>query len=261
MKLSELYAVIEAYAPKSLSDEYCKNYGLYDNSGILVDSKKEVKKVLFALDFSKATLDYAEKFGADAIITHHPAIYNKIGNILPETVLGDKLITAIQKGISVVSMHLNMDVTKGGIDEYLMLGIGGKDAVVCDSVKEGCAYGRAYVVKEQTLEELKTHIEREFTTTKVWAFGSGTVKKVASFCGAGVSDDTVAFAQREGADVVVSSDIKHNYLVDMLDSGLSVVQLTHYASENYGFKKIFETIKAQLPSGIQSEYFTDNALL
>lgn len=37
MEFNELYKMIEEVAPVALSDEYCKLYGAYDNSGIIID--------------------------------------------------------------------------------------------------------------------------------------------------------------------------------------------------------------------------------
>ena len=54
VKLSEAYETIERLAPKYISDEYCKTYDAYDNSGILIDCGDEIKGALFSLDFSLA---------------------------------------------------------------------------------------------------------------------------------------------------------------------------------------------------------------
>ena len=98
MKSKEFYEWINKFAPKALSDEYCVSCGAYDNSGVLVDTGKDVKKILFSLDLSKAAVAKAVEIGADLIITHHPAIYGKIGRICANDPLGGKLISCIEKG-------------------------------------------------------------------------------------------------------------------------------------------------------------------
>ena len=60
MKLSEIYAVANEIAPKRWSDEYCKTYGAYDNSGILVDTGDEINGVLFTLDLTSAAIAKAK---------------------------------------------------------------------------------------------------------------------------------------------------------------------------------------------------------
>ena len=74
MKLNEIYALLDAPAPRALSEEYCAKYGAYDNSGVLIDTGADIGKILFSLDLSAAAVREAEKAGANLIVTHHPAI-------------------------------------------------------------------------------------------------------------------------------------------------------------------------------------------
>ena len=53
MNTIEVLAAAErAVAPLSLSDEFCKKYGAYDNSGIIFDAAAEITGALFALDLT-----------------------------------------------------------------------------------------------------------------------------------------------------------------------------------------------------------------
>ena len=72
MKSTEFYALAEQFAPKSLSDEFCRRYGAYDNSGLLLDSGEDAEKILFSLDLSLAAIERAKREGAGIICTHHP---------------------------------------------------------------------------------------------------------------------------------------------------------------------------------------------
>ncbi len=63
------------------SKEFCSRYGAYDNSGLLLDCKNDVNAAVFALDLSKDAVKAAEKSGAGAIVTHHPAIYSKLASL------------------------------------------------------------------------------------------------------------------------------------------------------------------------------------
>ena len=267
MKLSEFYKIADALAPKALSDEYCKNYSAYDNSGILIDTGAEVNKVLFTLDLSFSAVEKAIETGANLIVTHHPVIYGKISEIIAGDFqpLGEKLIKCIQNGISVISMHLNLDCVAGGIDESLQEGIvnasGGEKttASVMHALSNG-GYGRAYPIKPTTLTALAEGIRKQFSTDRLLVYGEGdkTIEKVASFCGSGADEWAVQFALEAGAQVVVSSDFKHHVLMLALEKGLSVIALTHYASENYGFKKYYEKISQK--AKISCVYHEDSML-
>ena len=259
MKLSEIYQIADAIAPKALSDEMCKNYGWYDNSGILVNTDEEVNGILFSLDLTMSAVDEAIARGVKLIITHHPAIYGKISRIDYEdsATLGTKLIKCIKNGISVIAMHLNLDAAEDGIDESLMQGIllsAGENEGACTQpiakqvVLSNGGYGRVYDLAGVTLGELAEGMKNTFVTEKLAVYGdkNKSIKRVASFCGSGADEGSVAFAVKNGADVMISSDYKHHVLALALEVGLSVITLTHYASEEYGFKKYYEKIRQQV---------------
>ena len=269
MKLSDFYALLNEVAPKKLSDEYCAQYHGYDNSGILVDCGEELVGALFTLDLTNAAIEKALAIGANLIVTHHPAIYGKIGNICVDdsALLGGKLVKCLRNGISVVSMHLNLDTADGGIDESLMDGVmlatgsENKKNVEIMKLLEYGGYGRAYDVESGTLGDLVDNMKNVFRTQRILVYGAADKKisRVASFCGAGGDEEGVAFAKKCGADVMISSDFKHHVLTLAVESGLAVIALTHYASENYGFEKYCNKIRQQ--AKIPCAFHTDNALL
>ena len=249
MQIQEFYKIIDAYAPKSLSDDYCARYGAYDNSGILVDTGDEIKKALFSLDLSFGAIQKAVAEKANLIVTHHPAIYGKIGDIAFSDFepLGEKLITCIKKGISVISMHLNLDCAKDGIDESLATVISGgalKNASIMHPLSEnGYGYGRAYDIAPQTLGELVERLQGALRTERITVYGNKDkeITRIASFCGGGADEQA------------------HHNLTLATEKGLSVIALTHYASENYGFEKYYQKIlkSVELPC----VYHTDENML
>lgn len=261
MKLNDVFAVLQGVAPVSVSDEMASSLGFKDNSGIIIDCGKEVTRALFALDFSPRTVTEAEAARADLIVTHHPAIFAGIRRI---HTVGDSPSSSIARclkgGISVISMHLNFDAAPRGIDYFLMRGLGGKsEQAVLDSPTGG-AYGRVYSVEGQSFDKFAAHVKKEFCTQRCRFYNSGKdVKKVASFCGAGVDERAIAFSIANGADTFVSADIKHHHICALTEAGLNVVEMTHYASEIYGFARIYAEIKDSL--GVPSSIFTDGSLL
>ena len=183
--------------------------------------------------------------------------------------LGTKLIKCIKNGISVIAMHLNLDAAEDGIDESLMQGVllsaGKKDVagtqpIAKQVVLSNGAYGRVYDVEGVTLGVLAKGMEKTFATDKLAVYGDENKKinRVASFCGSGADEGSVAFAVKNGADVMISSDYKHHVLALALEVGLSVITLTHYASEEYGFKKYYEKIRQQV--GLPCYFHADDLL-
>ncbi len=255
MQLKNVYEQIDALAPFALSKEYCDTYKFYDNSGVIVDCGGEVRGILCSLDLSMRAVEEAKKAGANVIVTHHPAIYQPVSSLKQDSAV----LACAQAGISVISAHLNLDSAAGGIDEELMLGLGGISGRSMHILTDG-SYGKAFAVHEESLDSFVARVKARFQTERVVVYGTRPVKKVASFCGAGMDDETVAFALAEGADTFVSSDAKHHHIAALVEHGVNVVLLTHYAAENYGFVRFAENLKNKL-KGLPVTVFTDERLL
>ncbi len=256
MKLKEIYELADLLAPFALSREYCEKYDAYDNSGILIDFGDEITSVLFSLDCSFAAVEEAKKAGAQLLFTHHPAIY------LPIKSLGrENPVTACAKaGISLVSAHLNLDCAVGGIDDSLQEALGGECTEKWQTLSSG-GYGCISDLKESlSLKEFVKRAKEKLCARRVLVYGDRPVGRVASFCGAGMEEESIRFALKKGADTLVSSDAKHHLLVSAIESGLNVVVFTHYAAENYGFRKFYRKIKEKCPL-VRTEYFTDERLM
>lgn len=84
MKLQKIYEAADLLAPFALSKEFCEKDSAYDNSGIIYDAGREVTKILFSLDCSRAAAERAQKLGAELLFTHHPAIYHPVHALLSE---------------------------------------------------------------------------------------------------------------------------------------------------------------------------------
>ena len=260
MKLDDFLAVLEKVGPLSLSDEFCKKHDAYDNSGIIIKSGEEVNGAVFSLDLSHKTVERAKALGYNLIVTHHPAIFYPIRRLDAVTdPKGSAVPECIKNVISVISMHLNFDVAPQGIDYHLMKGLGGNDAQTLVQLSGG-AYGRIYEIKPQNFKEYFNAVKKTFSSERAICFGKDKViKRVASFCGAGCDDKAIEFAYKNKADVFVSGDICEHEIAALVANGINVIELTHYSSENYGFNKIYQSIKEKLK--VPSEYFCDDELL
>ena len=258
--LKQFFAVLDGVAPLKFSTMQIER-GDYDNSGIIVDAGKDVKRVLFTLDLSFNAIKRAAALKCDTIVTHHPAIYRPIKSIdySGET---KALYFAVNKGFNVISMHLNLDVAKGGIDESLSIALGSKNAKILDLLEDEVGYGREFAVnkpREQFVKELKDTLN----TKKVLVYGSEkTVKVAASFCGGGSGHAICAVLENKTvADTIITSDIPHHALKTLTEEGKTVIILTHYSAENYGFNKFYEKIKDKTCDNIETFYFTDRRFL
>ena len=257
--LKDFVFELEKIAPLSLSKKMIER-GSYDNSGVIIDCHDKVEKVLFSLDLSADVVDFAVQNGCDTIVTHHPAIYMPIKS-LSENGTTKPLLNAIKNNLNVISMHLNLDVACFGIDECLSIGLGGENAKIIEYVTENQGYGRLFNVQEMPLEKYVENVKNNFNTDKIIAYGNSCVKKVASFCGSG-GESAVSFVLSEGeCDTVVSSDLAHHVLKELIEKNKNVVIIPHYVSENYGFNKFFKTVEKNLLGKVKTFYFEDKRFM
>jgi dinuclear metal center YbgI/SA1388 family protein len=258
-KIEEFVALLEEFAPLSISYKAIEK-GDYDNSGLLIKSSENVSKILFSLDLTTAAVNEAKTMGADTTVTHHPAIYTPIKKMAID---GENaaLIAAVELGLNVVSMHLNLDMSKNGIDQSLAEALGAKECKILDDLDGEYGYGREFIC-EKDLEEIKMDAQKNLQTDKIILYGNGKVKKVASFCGGG-SSHAIAMVNsgKTDADLIVSSDIPHHVLEGLISQKRAVMIIPHYVAEQYGFNKFFKWAKERISGVAQAEYFIDKRFM
>ena len=260
--IKEFFAVLNKIAPIDLSLKMIES-GSYDNSGIIIFSHEEVKKVLFSLDLSLETVNQAKFCGCDTVVTHHPAIYHPVNNL---SINGDTaaVILAAKEGLNVISMHLNLDVAKSGIDFCLAKGLGGKDIEIIELLSDEIGYGRKFEAGK-TLGEIEDIAKKNFQTERVIVYGDKKAKviKAASFCGGGYGDAEKALTagKLEDTQAVITSDMPHHGIKRFVEAGKNIILLTHYAAENYGFKMFYENIKTSVSHKAETQYFEDKRFM
>ena len=251
MRFNDIFSAACSIAPLELSAELVRITDGYDNSGVILETDRDIDKVLVTLDLSPQCADYAVANGFGLIVTHHPAIYAPVKSLNFKD--NAALLKCAANGIGVISMHLNLDVAENGIDACLASGLGAKKPKILTPVGEGTGYGRLFNIEKTTLASFKHRICEVFETENVMIYGKRDreIKRVASFCGAGC--DIPELDLIDGADAVVSADFKHHVIREALNRGLCVVQMTHYASENYGLKTFTAALAKRI--GIKTVHY------
>ncbi len=109
MKCSEIFEYLNKLYPLELAMDW-------DNSGFLLGrSDKEVRNVLVVLDITNEVLEYTQAKDIDLIVSHHPIIFSALKRVTDETLLGNYILNILKNDISVIAMHTNFDIAKGGM--------------------------------------------------------------------------------------------------------------------------------------------------
>lgn len=197
----------------------------FDNPGLLVgDGKSTVTKAVVCLDCDINTVNYAKEQGANLIVTHHPVIFSGLKCVTKGTVVYE----LIKNGISVISMHTNLDIAVGGVTERLCEAIG-----LCN-VKPFVSHS-GFLIREaecniHDADALGAHIKNALGGAVRYADSGRPINRVLVCSGSG--SDFVADVITDGFDALIAADIKHNAFISAINAGVSVFDAGHYQSEN-----------------------------
>lgn len=117
--------LMEQLAPKHVAVEG-------DKIGLQLGTlQKEIKRVLVALDVNHEVADEAIRLGADLIIAHHAIIFRPLAQLQTDTPAGSLYEKLIKHDIAVYISHTNLDITEGGMNDWMAeaLGINSNDSL------------------------------------------------------------------------------------------------------------------------------------
>lgn len=228
--VSQIYDMMDGKAPF--------RYQLgFDNAGFLVGRRSaEVKRVLVALDITKAVVEEAVELGAQLIVSHHPVIWDGVKQLTDATPGGDLLLYMAEHGIAAICAHTNLDAVAEGVNDALAHQLGLTDVAQLsqDGVDEqGRAYGigRVGLAPEQTVDQFAAWVKQRLDAACVRVVDSGKpVHKVA--VGGGSCGSMLADALEAGCDTFVTADIKYDVFLEAKALGLNLLDAGHYPTEN-----------------------------
>ena len=259
LKINQLMNVLDGFAPLRLSHLLIEK-GDYDNSGLLIKCNEDVNGVLFSLDLSDEAVSLAKAKGYNTIVTHHPAIYNPIKSLSVDGQTS-AVVNAVKNDINVISMHLNLDVAKDGIDSQLSKALGGSNAKILQPLEQDNGYGREFVLNKD-LKEIVEQIKKELKTNKIICYGNGECKVMASFCGGGASHAMeMVESDTTIADTILTSDMAHHVIKTLIEKNKKIIIIPHYVAENYGFTKYFERVTSALSGSVETHLFSDERFM
>jgi dinuclear metal center YbgI/SA1388 family protein len=209
----------------------------WDNVGLLIGSPHHrITSVLLALDPTIELIGQAQHYGAELVITHHPAIFHPLKNLRTDQPVGNFISSALIAGVSVIGCHTNLDSTRGGVSDVLAqtLGLVNTEPLVADkSCNNACGLGRiGNLDKAVTPDGFIARIYNALSPP--WLLEAGPrpelVRRVA-VCGGSCSDLSET-ALQAGADVFLTAEVKHAAARWAEEAGLWLIDGGHFATEN-----------------------------
>lgn len=236
VKVKDVIKIIEDMAPLETMEEW-------DNSGLNIGNyDDEVKGILLCLDVSMDQLREAKDLGCNLVISHHPMIFSGIKNLRKGNPLDDKIFYAIDKGINLYSSHTNLDKAKGGMNDNLMDLLDLKDYEVLSPSDGIGRIGRYKAGKSISLKEILELLRERLKTNiiRYTGFEGDLVTKIATINGSG--SDYVDLAVKEGADLVITGDLKYHDMQSYKEKSYRVIDAGHFASEAIIFRRTISKV-------------------
>lgn len=199
------------------------------------DPDAAVRRILWAVDPVEAVVDEAIASQADLVITHHPLFLTGVHSVAATDAKGRMIHRLIGAGIALYCAHTNADVADPGVSDALAAALGVESTRPLQLATGASGLGRiGELADTTTLSDFATVVAGALPATRHGVRVAGDpdrpVRRVA-VCG-GSGDSLLAEATIQGADVLVTADLKHHRALEHLeDGGCAIVDVAHWASE------------------------------
>ncbi|MBO5364358.1 MAG: Nif3-like dinuclear metal center hexameric protein [Clostridia bacterium] len=249
LKVKDIIAELEQFAPPALAEPW-------DNVGLMVgDLEQRVTTVFVCLDVTSDNVRRATKWGADLILSHHPLLFAPPKHLVEQEVTGSIVRNLIRHEISVYSAHTNLDHATGGMNDVLAKHLSltqvrrFRDEECVDGAGNPIDnIGRVGVLPVAMEMGDFAELVRDALGCRSLRFvgtPEDTVKTVAVCSGSG--GDGIYAAYHAGADVFVTSDIRHHEAQLAFELGLNLIDAGHFETENTICRFMTEFLESRFP--------------
>ena len=235
MKVKEVLEALDHLFPFDLAFEG-------DNVGLQCgELNNEVKGIVLALDPLPEALDFALKEEANLLITHHPLIFTPLRKVTSFPVL----VKAIKSDLNIISLHTNLDIAFGGVNDQLAFKLKLEGIRVLEEKGEGAIARWGELNPPRALKELAEEVARRLET-KVRFLGKAEemISKVV-ICG-GKGESLIPLVKSKGAEVFITGDVGYHSSLKALEIGLNLIDATHQATERVVLPVLKEKLQREL---------------
>ena len=220
--VNDIINLLDEMAPPELAESW-------DNVGLMLGRRnKPVRKLLLALDMTQETVTQAVAKKADMLITHHPAIFRKLSNVTDADWQQELLLQLAEHGIAVYSAHTNLDCVANGVNAVLSKRLRLQDDDVLDASN---GLGRiGFLAEPQSLQSFAQQVKKMLNADYVTVGDAGKNVQRVAVCG-GAGSDLLELALAQGADTLVTGDVKYHEAQRAVFSGLNIIDAGHQPTE------------------------------
>jgi len=252
--IQDVLIALEAIAPERFAYDF-------DRIGLQVGNRQQkVERAIVSLDRSLGAVRFAKESSAQLLLAHHPLIFQPIGAVDTRNHTGKTITELIKADISFIAAHTNWDCALGGINDALVeiFGLTETKPFGLTAANSDQPAGRVGKLPEPTTLKAFANLAGEKLGLAPWVWGDAEkrIKKVAVVGGA--ADTEWMAAQRAGADLLLTGEVKQHVAVEAVESGFCLIAAGHYATEHPGCEALRRRMAEALPE-IEWKLFTPPA--
>lgn len=244
MDIQQLVGAIKDFADLDWTEDW-------DNTGIMLDcGSGDISRIAVALDVVEETVNRAYAEGCDLIISHHPLIFSPLYRVDRSSLSSRMVLSLIQKGISVISLHTNWDVSPVGVNRCLSDKLDLEEVHSLLPGKSG-SWGHGAcgsLVHSLSVPEFADRIMTrwDLSWSKLFGDTEGDIKRVA-ICGGSGGDLWRAALDME-ADMYITADMKYHDILEACSNGLRIMSVDHGEMESVSMPVLADLVSRR--SGI-----------
>ena len=229
MQLSALLKEFDSIWPPATAEAW-------DRPGLMLGNPdKEIRKILLTVDITAIVIEQAVEMNIDLIVAHHPMFLRGVFELNELGFRGANAATAIKSDIAIFSAHTNADFQLKGVTNSLARAVGISNPQPFSANGSG-AIGE--IDQAMSLLDYSRLVAKVLPAVaagvKVAGDPAKIVKKVAVLAGAG--DSYLAEVLQSGADVYITSDLRHHSAQDFMEQsnlvgGPALIDISHWSAE------------------------------
>jgi dinuclear metal center YbgI/SA1388 family protein len=259
LPLTNLIGTFESLWPLAGAEEW-------DRPGLTTgNSNQTITRALLCVDVTLEVLSEAKQLGCELVISHHPLLLKGVNFLSEDQLKGELVSFAVKNSIAVYSAHTNADIVVDGVSDILAQQLGLVSTKPLIATGDGIGHGRIGKLKSpQSLSDYAKFVSSCLPETNAPIRVAGDLNKmietVAVVGGAG--DSFIPAAAQSGADLFITSDLRHHVVLDAVSdptNPLALIDISHFAAESLWLKPTQVTLSKLIPevSFVVSSISTD----
>lgn len=230
------------------------DYSDYGPNGLQIEGKKEVEKIAFAVSATRASVEKAVEWGADALVVHHGLFWKfHVAKTITKA-FAKRVIPLIKNDINLLGYHLPLDAHIDlGNAASIAKQIGLEQLEPFGDHKGSPTGVKGKFTEKITPAELKEKLAKLLNHSVIMASANdSTPMRNLGIITGGANSDWIQ-AYRENLDGYLTGEISEHDWHESQEAGVTFFAGGHNATEQFGVQSLQQLVEQEF--GLETKYF------